>query len=105
MYICMYICIYQHISANIQLLWMGVMIWGPDLDGLKISSFWTPQNHPKTAQIHVYSMYLHMYNMYLYASIHIRTCIICDNMLNTCYEGYPMAWLGVVMDSWWRWMT
>ena len=40
--------------------------------------------------------------MYLYTPYNIYTCIICVNMWNTCYEGYPMAGLGVVMASWWR---
>jgi xylose isomerase len=56
---------------------------GCQFEGSKISSFWGSKNSSKTAQFVVFRMLLHMYNMYLYASIHIRTCIICDNMLNT----------------------
>ena len=55
------------------------------------------ENSSKTAQFVVFCMLLHMYNMYLYHRIHVHICTICINVQNTCYEGYPMAWLGVVM--------
>ena len=77
----------------------GVQIQGVQ-NGVDFGVILRVQNSSKSAQFWVFSMSVHMYNMYLYTPYNIYIRIICVNMWNVGYEGYPMAGLGVVMVSW-----